>query len=127
MRFQALLSMALSTYCGLVNSAVVPDLGTWTTSLVPRDINRDGIVDVYYDKNLNLTWLADFGLLPGVPWQTAELWARNFEIFGIAGWRLPIMTDLNYFNDLAGTSEFGSLYFTTLGVKTREIIYYFHE
>ena len=55
-------------------AAPVSGQGTWQTTLLPRDLTGDGVVDAYYDTVLDITWLADanlaasntFGLQAGV-------------------------------------------------------------
>jgi Protein of unknown function (DUF1566) len=81
--------------------------GTWQTTLQNRDLNGDGVVDAFYDTQLNVTWLRDANLVgdrtsvPGLPgrptggmsWNTATAWAANLNIGGITGWRLPTVND----------------------------------
>ncbi|MDE2075568.1 MAG: hypothetical protein KGI91_00655 [Burkholderiales bacterium] len=79
--------------------APVAGQGTWETTLQARDVNHDGVADAYYDTSLNITWLADAfadgpppGFDPGRPiiyWLEAHDWARDTNLFGVTGWRLP--------------------------------------
>ena len=43
-------------------SSGVPGQGTWETTHRARGINRDGVVDAYYDTALNINWLATWKL-----------------------------------------------------------------
>jgi hypothetical protein len=71
----------------------VPGQGTWQTTLKPRDINHDGIVDAYYDTALNVTWLANWDVNGPMNWNTQVAWASGLSVYGVTGWRLPSVTD----------------------------------
>lgn len=92
----AALLMAAAT---AAQAAPAPGQGTWQSTLQARDINNDGTVDAFYDTVLNLTWLADGnagytddtgGLMT---WADAKAWAASLDVFGVTGWRLPMMID----------------------------------
>lgn len=84
---------------GWSGAAAVPGSGNWESSLHARDINQDGLVDAYYDADLNITWLADAfsdapppGRSPGRPilyWSEAQEWVSSLDVHGVKGWRLP--------------------------------------
>lgn len=73
--------------------------GTWETTLESRDIDNDGTVDAYYDKALNISWLANANANPepdsqwGIPgfatFDEATSWAANLNVGGVTGWHLP--------------------------------------
>ncbi|MDK2126108.1 hypothetical protein [Parachitinimonas caeni] len=67
--------------------------GTASWSLQKRDLNGDGVVDAYYDTQLNITWLYNPSLwMPGPAyrnWQDAKGLVAGFQVNGVAGWRLP--------------------------------------
>lgn len=82
----------------------VSGMGTWERTLQPRDINNDGTVDAFYDTVLNISWLADGNAGAGsgfdasyggglMTWPEAKDWAANLNVFGLTGWRLPVMVD----------------------------------
>ena len=104
----------------------------WQSLLQSRDINRDGIVDAYFDTSLGITWLADsqaatgstfddsppFGPVGGLSWASAMAWTAQLDVYGTTGWRLP--TAFNKGGGLCSGrsctgSEMGHLYFITLG------------
>ena len=118
---------ALAIVCLPAQSAAIPGLGTWETTLQARDINGDGVVDAYYDTTLNITWLAnmnagegsafDNGLSPTdgqMTWGNAVAWvAGGLTEFG-GGWRLPTI-DSNLGPWGSATGELAHLFFVTLG------------
>jgi hypothetical protein len=82
--------------------------GDWQTDLHARDINKDGIVDAYYDSRQNITWLADANPAAGsifddgVPGSAhnsttdgilelhnAVAWLNQLNVYGVTGWRFP--------------------------------------
>lgn len=113
--------------CALTSTAAwaapVPGQGTWETTLQPRDINGDGTVDAFYDTVLDITWLADANAGAGssyddgfntsdgdMTWASAVAWAGSLNVYGVSGWRLPVMN--------AGSmtaSEISHMYCVTLG------------
>lgn len=82
-----------------------PLQGTWVTTLQGRDLDGNAAngFEAYYDTALRITWLADANLpktqgMPsngGMSWSAANTWARNLSVFGVTGWRLPLMIDLS--------------------------------
>lgn len=101
-----------------VQAAPISGQGTWETTLKPRDINRDGLVDAYFDTVLNLTWLADWSAgLPGgfLAWA----WAENLDVYGVTDWRLPSALNSDGTGPCSGNncsdSEMGHLWYITLG------------
>ena len=119
----------------------MPGVGVWERSLRPRDVNRDGTIDAYYDKRLAITWLADaaVGRTLGLPdrgkmeWDDAMAFVASFDLYGVTGWRLyksfPIREDGGCtkvdtglgtdcgFGVSPWTSEMAHLYYITLGNK----------
>jgi hypothetical protein len=101
----------------------VPGQGTWETTLQSRDINGDGVVDAFYDTVLDITWLADanagagsshddgFNTTDGdMTWGSAVAWAGSLNVYGVTGWRLPVMN-----TGSTAASELSHMYCVTLG------------
>lgn len=76
--------------------------GTWETTLQPRDVDRDGVTDAYYDPVWNLTWLADTSGIAGTQfdlgaspndgrtfYSAAMSWISQLDFGGYTGWRAP--------------------------------------
>jgi len=97
--------------------------GDWESTLHARDINGDGIVDAFYDSTLNITWLADANAGAGsafddgastsdgdMSWAGASAWAASLNVFGVTGWRLPVMG-----GGSSTESELSHMYCVTLG------------
>jgi len=115
--------------------------GTWATTLLGRDINRQA-VDVsdpdafyLYDTTLDVTWLRNANANGAMNWFTANAWANSLATGSgtdaIDDWRLPTMTDTSTpgcnfsyggtdcgYNPTTSSSEMASLYFNTLGNKS---------
>ena len=100
-RFGGLLILLLTVQAGAVAGPVTGQ-GTWETTLKPRDINRDGVIDAYFDTALNITWLADANAGAGsafddggsntdgtMNWSSAMAWAAALNVHGVTGWTLP--------------------------------------
>jgi hypothetical protein len=144
--FASLCTLALCLSLGFVpatRAAPVPGQGTWETTLQPRDLNRDGVADAFYDTVLNITWLADgnalddvYGNMGRINLPNTQDWVSNLNVFGMRGWRLPMMKDTGAPGcvevAMAGTdcglnvqtisadgqtvySELGHLFYVTLG------------
>jgi hypothetical protein len=138
---------ALLTAAALVLTLVTPTYaapvsgqGTWETTLLGRDINRNAVAAtddsaVYlYDKTLDVTWLRDAKEMLG-NWVTVTSWIYNMNLNAgsgsntVDGWRLPTMTDpdsigMSYegitsygYNVPSSKSEMASLFYDTLGNK----------
>ncbi|MEQ1749990.1 MAG: hypothetical protein ABL974_11235, partial [Prosthecobacter sp.] len=132
------LSMAVAGH-----AAGVPGQGTWESTLLGRDINRNPVAAtsaaaIYlYDTTLNVTWLrnADFYATPFADWTAADDWSANL-VTGAGGtavsdWRLPGMLvanpggpigTLTYdgsspqgYNVPGSSSEMAHLFYVTLG------------
>lgn len=99
---------------GAADAMPIPGQGTWQTTLQARDINRDGVVDAYYDTALNTTWLANWGLNQRIGWVAARDWATALDLYGTTNWRLPMGQRV-----IAGgsgyLSELAHMYEVTLG------------
>ncbi|WP_146183177.1 PKD domain-containing protein [Limnohabitans sp. Bal53] len=98
-------------------TAGITGQGDWQTTLQPRDINGDGVVDAYYDTVQNITWLADRNFLvnlslPSLTWADAKTRVASLNVYGVTGWRLP---EMKVISGQAITSEFSDLYFFRLG------------
>ncbi|HSI12549.1 MAG TPA: PEP-CTERM sorting domain-containing protein [Chthoniobacter sp.] len=101
--------------------------GTWETSLLPRDLNGDGVADAYFDAAQSITWLADanFSLTSGqsatgqMDWFAAMSWAAGLQVGTTSGWRLPVTFDMQGHNNPhlppPGSSELAYMYYVTLG------------
>ena len=118
----AVLALALPAQAGPVSGQ-----GTWETTLLGRDINRNAVdatdaSAVYlFDMTLGVTWLRDANananfnpIAPGyVDWNTATTWAANLttgsDANAVSDWRLPIMTvaSPNTFFRYNGSSDLG--------------------
>jgi len=114
-----------------------PGQGTWETTLEPRDLDNDGVIDAYYDTQLDISWLADAnyvqtsGVNAGgnqtVPLAEGFIDSLNdLGHLGVNNWRLPQRSgdltctyrnssaDCGYNADPA-TGELAHLFYTTLG------------
>ncbi len=103
---------------GSVGAAGVPGQGTWETTLLPRDINGDSVVDAYYDTALGISWLADAGAFGPANWDESMAWATSLDVHGVAGWRLPeVVDDIRFGGSQPppSSSEMAHLYYVTLG------------
>jgi hypothetical protein len=108
--------------------------GTWETTLQPRDLDGNlSTAEAYYDTALNITWLADANYAgttddTRMDWATANNWAKNLNIHGTSGWRLPTVTDtgapgcdFSYsgtdcgYNVDPATGEMAHMFYVTLG------------
>lgn len=132
----ATLALPLAQQAG---AAGVSGQGTWEATLQGRELDGDTAngFEAYYDTVLDVTWLVDanhaFGAASWngqMSWHAASDWARNLDVNGVKGWRLPTMTDtgapgcdLGYsatdcgYNVSTATSEMAHLYYVTLGNK----------
>jgi hypothetical protein len=82
-------------------AAAVPGQGNWQSTLLPRDLDGDGVVDAYYDTALDISWLDNFeadtrdanafAIHAGFPasFEVARDWAAGLDVYGVTGWRLP--------------------------------------
>lgn len=108
------------------HAAPVTGQGTWQTTLQARDLNGDTVTDAFYDTTLNITWLRDANVNGVMNWADANAWAAGYSIGGYDDWRLPTMVDtgvvgcsFSCFNVETATSEMASLWYDTLGNKSR--------
>ncbi|TCJ12769.1 PEP-CTERM sorting domain-containing protein [Parasulfuritortus cantonensis] len=112
-------------------AAPVVNQGTWEVSLQGRDLDGDisNGFEAYYDTDLDITWLANMNLATtDSSWIGAKNLASGLNLYGIAGWRLPMMvdtglpgcdysyggTDCGYNIDI-NSSELAHMFYTTLG------------
>ncbi len=117
-------------------AVVLNQQGTWQTDLAGRDLdgNASNGYEAYYDKALDITWLADanYARTSGhdadgaMSWAAAKDWAANLNIGGVTGWRLPsvdlsschpgsyLEAQCGYFSD-PNASEMSHMHFVTLG------------
>lgn len=59
----------------------------------------------YYDTDLDITWATDAGLSIERHWEDQNLWAADFVLDGVSGWRLPsILEALHLYEDGITTS-----------------------
>jgi hypothetical protein len=90
-------TLALATFAGPAQAQGFPGQGTWATTLQARDINGDGVTDAFYDTVLKISWLADRNVLgTRITAASANIWARDLNVHGTTGWRLPRMKDLGH-------------------------------
>ena len=118
----------------MVKAAGVPGQGTWETTLQPRDLDKNGQIDAFYDTDLDITWLRNANVNGQMTWGAANAWAANLVIGAYSDWRLPTMVDTgapgcDWSGGAGGTDcgynmpsaaakvEFAHLYFVTLGNK----------
>jgi hypothetical protein len=59
-------------------------------ALEPRDINRDGVVDAYYDPATDTSWAAQVSYASS-PFEAA-IWAQDLKVFGFDDWHAPRIT-----------------------------------
>src|SRR5678816_4874000 len=74
---------AASLFVQQAAAAPIPSQGTWTTVLLPRDINGDGTIDAWYDTSTNLTWLASAQELT---YAEGESYIAGLDVYGVTGW-----------------------------------------
>ena len=131
----ARLAAGLALAAGAFSShAGVPGQGSWESTLLARDLDGDRVADAYYDRVLDITWMADAGALPLASradgWTGAISWAAGLDLHGVTGWRLPSVRDGGAagcdhaeawsggdcgYNVRPGSSELAHLFFVTLG------------
>jgi hypothetical protein len=104
-----LLSVAMSA-----NAASVSGQGTWESTLQGRDLDGNATTfEVYYDTELNITWLADANLAASntfgvtgiagstLEWDQANEWISAMNSYGGTGylginnWRQPTVRPVN--------------------------------
>lgn len=119
--FNTLTATAALLVAGSVGAVGIPGQGTWETTLLPRDINGDSVVDAYYDTVLGISWRADAGGAGSSTWSDAAALAAGLNLYGVTGWRLPstVDADSSYAIPVIGappaSSEMAHLYYVTLG------------
>lgn len=114
---------ALVVAAGAAAAGGVPGQGSWETTLSARDLdgNLANGPEAYYDRQLDITWLADPKALAGTPYDTyfrggaddqpydnesnetdgravlsdAFFWATQLRVGGVSGWRLPTTDPIN--------------------------------
>ena len=112
--------------------------GTWQNTLLPRDLDRNGETDAFYDTALNITWLRNASITGNTTWGAAKGYAENLSFGGYTDWRLPTLTPVNGSNFTYGpvtnngtndggtaktgigwgrASELGHLYYVSLANK----------
>lgn len=116
---------------------LLPQEGTWRTTLQARDLNNDGKTDAYYDTDLNITWQANpnlsasetFGVkydmrFGSMTWSNSQAWIKGMNdanYLGYSDWRLPQMLCSsegacpNSYWVTPDSSEFSHLMAVTLG------------
>ena len=92
-----------SCMAGSAQAQGISGMGTWESTLQARYFTSDQSKgpDAYYDTALNITWLNDgnhaqtsgYSSSGRMDWDTANAWAKNLDVKGITGWRLPTMID----------------------------------
>jgi len=103
--------------------------GIWETTLEARDFDGDVItIEAYYDKVLDITWLADANYVKTsgadkdgrINWHEATDWVASQNINGITGWRLPKVNPINgrefeHMDSCDATTDYGTAATTTDG------------
>ncbi len=84
---------ALVLAAGMAGAAGVPGQGTWETTLQPRDLDGDTVIDAFYDTELNITWLRNANANGQKTWDDANAWAASLVVGAYSDWRLPTMVD----------------------------------
>lgn len=87
--------------------------GPTQAALQDRDLNRDSVVDAFYDTDLDITWLRDADVNSVMTAYDAVTWADGFSFGGYTDWRLPT-SDSCYGYNCTG-SEMGHLWYVELG------------
>ena len=79
--------------------------GTWETTLQARDFDGNpATIEGYYDRVLNITWLADTTAAgTTMNWDDANAWAAALDIYGITGWRLPFVVQTTGVSTCSGS------------------------
>lgn len=99
-----LAGFAASTSSTLVVAGAMSGQGSWETTLEARDLDGNpATAEAYYDKALDITWLADANYAAAnrrdadgrMTWAKARAWAASLDPYGsgITGWRLPTTFD----------------------------------
>lgn len=78
---------------GVAEASGVPGQGTWQKTLKPRDLDRNGTADAFYDTVLDITWLRNADVKGLQFWDAAVDWADKLQFGGYSDWRLPTMVD----------------------------------
>lgn len=73
---------------GQSHAGPVTGQGTWENTLQSRDLDHDGIVDAFYDTQLNITWLRKIEV-SGKSQAQAVDWIGQLTFAGYDDWRLP--------------------------------------
>ncbi|MDE2401980.1 MAG: PEP-CTERM sorting domain-containing protein [Burkholderiales bacterium] len=140
-------AIAVALLAGFASSAqaeAISGQGTWETTLQARYFTNDHGhgPDAFYDKDLDITWLADANALAydyrnyyanspltqGIAYYTeAQSWLGSLVEGGVSGWRLPQVNNLGWTscggtpvcgsNVPSNSSELAHLFYTTLGDK----------
>ncbi len=127
----------------MAQAAPVSGQGTWQTDLVGRDLDGNAAngYEAYYDKALNVSWLADANYAKtsgydadgAMTWEAATAWVKQLNVGGVTGWRLPevklsacytggsyAQQQCGYFSD-PSASEMAHMFFVTLGNKSNPL------
>ena len=115
---RALIALTLlSAFSPAALAAPVSGQGNWETTLQARDINRDGVIDAYFDTALNITWLADWNVNGPMSWHDATAWAGGLDVHGVTGWRLPSTSAAadGRLKPDPSSSEMAHMYYATWG------------
>lgn len=106
--------------------------GTWEATLFARDINGDGKTDAFFDKTLNITWLANANASGPRTFDEATTWTSALAVGSNVGWRLPTVLiqdgtictgavngPVCGYNFDTANSEIAHLFYVTLGNEAR--------
>lgn len=124
-RFNVLIAACALAFAGSSHAAGVPGQGTWETTLQPRDMNGDRVVDAYYDTVQDISWYIDSAPVI-LSWVEAKTWAaETFMPFNLGGWRLPTMADTTP-RDCTSTGYSGGDCGWNVDPESSELAYLFH-
>ena len=104
--FLIMVLLASIGFSTLARAESVSGQGTWETTLLARDLDGNPTtIEGYYDKVLNITWLANTTAAgTTMTWDDATNWAANLDIYGFSGWRLPLVYNTNGVSAYSGSS-----------------------
>lgn len=86
---RTILGTAFIVAASVAVAGPVAGQGTWEATLQARDLDRDGVVDAYYDTTLNISWLASANVAGPLDFNSAVAWATGLDVAGVTGWHLP--------------------------------------
>jgi hypothetical protein len=113
--------LAAACLSSLAMAVPIHGQGTWETTLQPRDMGHDGVIDAFYDTVQHITWLRDANMNGLKGWGAANAWAQGLQAGGFTDWRLPTMDVIEtsgcmgYVGTACGTNEMAYLFTVEFG------------